>query len=171
MHTERLVFRQWSTEDLPHAIAVWGNPAVTRLIADLGNPSEEQARERLAVEIANQSKWGVSYWPVFLRDGELVGCCGLRPYQGRVYEVGVHLLPKHWGKGFASEAFQKVIVYAFTSLAAEALFARHHPENGSGRVLRKLGFRYTHDELMGQTGLLHPCYRLEGVGPDLPLGQ
>jgi hypothetical protein len=34
--------------------------------------------------------------------------------------------------------------------------ARH----GSGRILEKLGFRYTHEERMAQTGLDHPCYLL-----------
>jgi hypothetical protein len=35
------------------------------------------------------------------------------------------------------------------------------PHNGgSGRVLEKLGFGYTHDEFMPQTGLNHPCYLL-----------
>ena len=43
------------------------------------------------------------------------------------------------------------------------LFARHNPHNhGSRRILEKLGLRHTHDELMPQTGLEHPCYLLPG---------
>jgi hypothetical protein len=51
MRTERLGFRCWAAKDLPLAVAIWGQPAVTRLIADLANPSEEQARRRLAREM------------------------------------------------------------------------------------------------------------------------
>jgi hypothetical protein len=59
LRTERLGFRCWTAADLPLAVAIWGQPAVTRLIADLGNPSEEQARQRLALEMANQDAFGV----------------------------------------------------------------------------------------------------------------
>ena len=54
-----------------------------------------------------------------------------------------------------------MIRHAFERLGIRGLFARHHPHNrGSGRILPKLGFRYTHEERMPQTGLDHPCYLL-----------
>ena len=158
---EEIVFRQWSHEDISLAAAIWADPQVTRLIADLGNPTEQQARDRLARELGNQAAYGVQYWPIFLRTGTHLGCCGLRPYQPAVFEVGAHILPQHWGRGYATKALRCVLTYAFGTLRAEALFARHNPHNhGSGRVLTKLGFRYTHDQFMPQTGLNHPCYLL-----------
>ncbi|MCE9565042.1 MAG: GNAT family N-acetyltransferase [Planctomycetes bacterium] len=161
MRTERIVFQKWTADDLRLALAIWGDPRVTRLVADLGNPSEEQAVERLEREIANQEKYGVQYWPIFLHSGEHLGCCGLRPYHPTVFEIGAHILPQHWGQGYATEALQCVVAFAFDTLRATALFARHNPHNhGSGRIVLKLGFRYTHDEYMQQTGLNHPCYLL-----------
>jgi RimJ/RimL family protein N-acetyltransferase len=161
LRTDRIAFRLWTPDDLPLAVVIWGNAEVTRLVADLGNPSEGQARERLGREIANWGAHRVQYWPIFLHTGEHLGCCGLRPYRPGVFEVGAHLLPEYWGCGYATEALRAVVEYAFAMLDAEALFARHHPRNhGSGRVLARLGFRYTHDELMPQTGLNHPCYLL-----------
>ena len=164
LRTERLGFRCWAAQDLPLAVAIWGQPAVTRLIADLGNPSEEQAQQRLAREMANQEAYGVQYWPLFLLDGdEHLGCCGLRPCRPAdgVFEVGAHLLPAQWNRGYATEATRGVIRHAFERLGIRGLFARHHPHNGgSGRILAKLGFRYTHEERMPQTGLDHPCYLL-----------
>jgi [ribosomal protein S5]-alanine N-acetyltransferase len=165
LRTERIDFRIWTAEDLPLAIGIWGNPQVTRLVADLGNPSKEQARERLAREMANQDAYGVQYWPIFMVDsGEHLGCCGLRPYRPEegVFEIGAHLLPGRWGHGYATEALRCVVAHAFGPLQVRALFARHNPSNhGSGRVLEKLGFRNTHDEFMPQTGLNHPCYLLQ----------
>jgi RimJ/RimL family protein N-acetyltransferase len=98
LRTERLGFRCWTAADLPLAVAIWGQPAVTRLIADLGNPSAEQARQRLALEMANQEAFGVQYWPLSLLDGhEHLGCCGLRPHRpdDGLFEVGARLLPAH----------------------------------------------------------------------------
>jgi RimJ/RimL family protein N-acetyltransferase len=164
LRTERIGFRLWTAKDLPLAVGIWGNPRVTRLVADLGNPSEEQARERLARELANQGAYGVQYWPIFLLDGgENLGCCGLRPFrpEAGVFEIGAHLLPGRWGQGYATEALRCVIAHAFGPLKLRGLFARHNPNNhGSERIMKKLGFHYTHNEFMPQTGLGHPCYLL-----------
>jgi len=162
----RLGFRCWTPADLPLALALWGNPQVTRL---LGGPfSPEEVKQRLAREIAQCEASGLQYWPIFLRaSGEHVGCAGLRPYRPseRVHELGFHLLPAYWGQGLAEEAARAVIICAFGTVGASGLFAGHHPENAaSRRVLQKLGFRYTHDELYPPTGLMHPSYFLAAPG-------
>ena len=108
-----------------------------------------------------QTLFGLAYWPAFTHAGDFIGCCGLRPHQPDlgIIEIGIHLLPTYWGKGFAREALGLVGRYAFTALAARGLFARHHPQNhASGNTLRKLGVQPTHLEFMPQTGLDHPCY-------------
>lgn len=162
LRTERLGFRRWSRDDLDLALGLWGDERVTRLI---GGPfSPEQVRERLAREIANYDAFGVQYWPVFLLAGEdHIGCCGLRPYQPeqRIYEIGFHLRPEYWGRGYAVEAARAVMAYAFGDLGAAGLFAGHNPKNDASRsLLMKLGFRYTHDEYYPPTGLNHPSYML-----------
>jgi [ribosomal protein S5]-alanine N-acetyltransferase len=162
LKTARLGFRCWSLDDLPLALAVWGNPETTRLI---GGPfSREAIVERLRKEVASMSDYKIQYWPMFLlRTSEHVGCGGLRPYKpaDRVYELGFHLLPAFWGQGLAVEAGRGVIAYAFESLGVKALFAGHHPANAaSRRVLEELGFTFTHEELYPPTGLLHPSYLL-----------
>lgn len=166
--TDRLGFRHWGPEDLQLALALWANPEVTWLIG--GPRSPQQVGEKLASEIAMQDASGIQYWPIFLlATGEHVGCAGLRPYRPaeRVYELGFHLLSAFWGQGLAEEAGRAVISHAFSTLGANGLFAGHHPENAaSRRVLEKLGFHYTHDELYPPTGLLHRSYFL--AAPDFP---
>ena len=78
--TKRLGFREWSAMDLPLAIALWGDPEVTRR---MGGPfSDDEIRNRLAAEIASMAARGVPYWPLFfLTNDDYVGCAGLRPYQ------------------------------------------------------------------------------------------
>jgi RimJ/RimL family protein N-acetyltransferase len=160
LQSERLGFRRWSEADFDLAMDLWGDAEVTRLI---GGPfSEEEVRERLSREIATIRLNGIQYWPIFLlATGEHVGCCGLRPYRldEGTYEIGVHLRRAFWGQGYAPEATQAVMAYAFNTLGVKALFAGHNPANeASRRVLEKLGFRYTHDEYYPPTGLDHPSY-------------
>jgi [ribosomal protein S5]-alanine N-acetyltransferase len=158
----RLGFRCWSPGDLPLALALWGDPEVTRFIG--GPLPPDSAKQRLRAEIESMAAHGVQYWPVFLlAGGTYVGCAGLRPYrlEDRIYELGFHLLPQFWGQGFATEAGAAVVTFGFEALGAAALFAGHHPANAtSRRVLTKLGFRFTHAELYPPTGLNHPSYLL-----------
>ena len=175
--TKRLTFRAWVAEsDSELARALWGDSRVTELI---GGPFDEPAvAERLAAECQRFQDEGVQYWPVFLRDtesesgfGPHVGAVGLRRYSGdapsrtglsSVFEVGFHLRPEHWGKGLATEAAAAVLECAFTEINVDAVFAGHHPHNKkSPRVLRKLGFTFTHEEYYPPTGLMHPSYILE----------
>jgi [ribosomal protein S5]-alanine N-acetyltransferase len=159
---ERLLFRRWQPDDLELAVALWADPEVTRFIG--GPASRAAVADRLAAEIATEAEVGFQYWPVFQRsDGAHVGCCGLRPHAPteRVHELGVHILPAFWRRGFALEAARAVIAHAFGPLAAAGLFAGHNPGNHASRaLLAKLGFRYTHDELYPPTGALHPSYLL-----------
>jgi len=162
LSSARLGFRHWSLDDISLARELWGDLQVSRWI---GGPfSAEEVQRRLVQEIESQKTYRVQYWPVFvLTGGEFVGCGGLRPYKigEEIYEMGLHLRPAYWGRGFALEAGRAIISFAFASLRVKGLFAGHHPENAASRkVLDELGFRFTHEEFYAPTGLLHPSYLL-----------
>ena len=164
LSSKRLGFRQWRAEDIDLARGLWGDPAVTRLIDARGQLANDQVQQKLQQEIAAAAQHGLQYWPIFLlATGEHVGCCGLRPYDlaRSIYEIGFHIRAQYWRRGFAAEAAQRVIKFAFAELGAQALFAGHNPQNTVSRhLLTKLGFRYTHDEFYQPTGLDHPSYML-----------
>lgn len=164
MRTERLGFSLWSPSDEHLAALLWGDPRVTALIDARGRLTDGQIRERLEAEIRTHEASLVQYWPLFLlTNGEFAGCCGLRPYkpEENLLELGVHLRPAMQGTGLATEACCAAIRCAFERRGARGLFAGHHPENAaSRRLLQRLGFRYTRDELYPPTGLRHPSYLL-----------
>lgn len=144
------------------ATSLWGNPQVTQFICATGVFSPEDISARLKKEIENDRQFGIQYWPIFeLATGQLIGCCGLRPYSDGIYEIGFHLRPQFWRKGFAVEAATAAINYAFNKLHVKGLFAGHNPKNiASSKVLAKLNFRYVRDEFYAPTGLYHPSYEL-----------
>ncbi|HTQ97945.1 MAG TPA: GNAT family N-acetyltransferase [Candidatus Acidoferrum sp.] len=158
----RMGFRCWREEDLPLAVSLWGDVNATRLI---GGPfKNEQIRTRIAVEISNLAAYRVQFWPVFfLSDNAFMGCCGFRPrsIEDRIFELGYAFLPAYWGKGFALESAKTALTYARETIGAKGFFAGHHPENiASRKILEKLGFHFTHQELYAPTGKLHPSYSL-----------
>ena len=160
MKTERIGFSTWTEDDVDFAETLWGDHEVTKLICASGIFTKEEIAKRLKTEIGNGAEYGVQYWPIFALDtNELIGCCGLRPRKEKEYEIGFHLRPEFWGMGYAKEAAEAVIAYAFTVLKAEKLFAGHNPKNlASQKVLAKLGFAYIGDEYYEPTGLYHPSY-------------
>lgn len=165
--SSRLGFRAWSSSDLDLAERLWGDERVMALLG--GAYFRERVAQRLAAEAESLIQDGVQYWPVFkLDDGSHVGCCGLRkwhfgPPQGgeedEGLELGFHLRPEFWGQGIAFEAARSAVEFA-QDRGERFVFAGHHPKNeGSKRVLVKLGFEPRHSVFYPPTGRMHPTYR------------
>lgn len=165
LESARLGFGHWTAERVDLANRLWGDRQVARYITRTGVMTEPEIAARLAREVENGQKHGLQYWPLFMKtDDSFVGCCGLRPYDldRGIAEIGVHLLPEAWGKGYAQEAARAVIDYAFGDLGLQALFAGHNPNNtASAALLQKLGFVRTGEEFYEPTGLWHPSYLLQ----------
>lgn len=109
--TTRLGFRRWRKDGLPLALGLWGDYEVTKLIDAPGQLTTNRVQERLIKEIATEREHGVRYWPIFLREtDEHVGCCILRPYDlsKGIYEIGFHICPAHWRRGYADESARAV---------------------------------------------------------------
>ncbi|MEM9072003.1 MAG: GNAT family N-acetyltransferase [Myxococcota bacterium] len=161
MMTERLGFRCWRPSDDNLAHELWGNAEVTRY-THASVLTRTETTERLRAEIAEEERSHLQYWPIFaLADGTHVGACGLRPWNDTTQELGFHLRPEHWGRGYAREAARRVIRHAFEDRNAARLFAGHHPENqGSQRLLEQLGFRFWKTFFYAPTQREHPSYLL-----------
>lgn len=170
--TERLVTRSWRIADLPLAMELWGDPAVTALIDSRGKLTDAQVEEKLLAEIERERSSGVQYWALFdHRNGDFVGCGGLRPWvytPGEAnFEVGFHLVKRCWGKGYATEAALGAIGYAWEKLQLSQVYAGHHPDNrASERILKKLGFAFIGNLFYEPTGLMHPSYVCKAPTPE-----
>jgi RimJ/RimL family protein N-acetyltransferase len=74
-------------------------------------------------------------------DGLFMGMAGIHADDG--YEFGYWLGRPFWGFGYATEAAQRLVTYAFTVLDMDQLHAGWFYDNpASGHVLAKLGARH-----------------------------
>ncbi|MFT8461759.1 MAG: GNAT family N-acetyltransferase [Liquorilactobacillus ghanensis] len=163
LQTKRLYFSTWTKDELNLALSLWGNPKVAKYIHKNGIFTKEEVELRLNNEISNFEKVGIQYFPIFFsKSHEFMGVCGFRPTKrSGELEFGIHLLPKFWHKGLATEAAQAIITYAFTSLKINSIVAGHNPQNNaSKKLLTKLGFKFVRNEYYPPTGLNHPTYVL-----------
>jgi RimJ/RimL family protein N-acetyltransferase len=91
---------------------------------------------------ANQSA-SETVFVIALRNGGIIGACGLTTAAGQSPETGYWLGAKFWGKGYATEAVRALIDHAFTNLDHQALQSSVRVTNpGSRRVLEKCGFQW-----------------------------
>jgi RimJ/RimL family protein N-acetyltransferase len=130
--TERLVARSWQIEDLPLAMELWGDPAVTALIDSRGKLTNAQVGDKLRAKIEWERSGGVQYWVLFdHRNGELVGCGGLRPWlytPGEAnFEVGFHRVKRCWGQGLRNGSSVRRAPIRLGKIAAVAGLRRASP--------------------------------------------
>jgi RimJ/RimL family protein N-acetyltransferase len=152
--TERLIARDWTAADEQDAFAIYGRDEVARWLgAPPAAPAASLAEmgQRLGRIIErNTAEPRFGLWPLELRStGQVVGAVLLVPLAGGggEVEIGWHLNPDHWGRGYATEAGRGVIDLAFTDPSRTEVLAVVYPDNTrSLAVCQRLGM--TH---MGQT--------------------
>ncbi len=143
--TERLVLREFAEDDWPAVLTYQSDPRYLRYYAWTGR-TEEEVRAFVRMFISHQEEQPRRKFQlaVTLRgDGRLIGNCGVRTDPGRREgDIGYELDPRHWGRGYATEAARAILAFGFAELRLHRVWASCVAENaGSARVLEKLGMR------------------------------
>ncbi|WP_223632620.1 GNAT family N-acetyltransferase [Planococcus sp. 4-30] len=93
--------------------------------------------------------YGWGSWLVLQKsDGVIIGDAGFKgkPNSGHEVEVGYGFLETYWGKGYATEAVEGLVAWAFNEMAVKKVIAETNWDNiGSIRVLEKVGMKKTRD--------------------------
>ncbi len=143
LKTDRLLLRQLCLDDKQVILRNFSDEAVTRWFFEKPFTELEQA-EDLIGEFNRHfvDEKGITWAITFKSDNDVIGTCGLDPYQkGKRGEIGFDLAQAHWGKGIMSEALNAVIDYGFKELLLEGIDADTYCENARSIVLmERLGF-------------------------------
>jgi [ribosomal protein S5]-alanine N-acetyltransferase len=159
LETARLRLREFTPADAETLEAVLGDPVTMQYYP--------VAFDRKGVELwieKNIGRYrhdGYGLWAMLLRStGELIGDCGctMQEVEGLNHvEVGYHVRRDLWGNGYATEAAQACIEYAFTRLGADRVISIIRPENlQSVRVAEKNGL--VREKIVFWRGLDHCIY-------------
>lgn len=145
IETARLILRQWAVSDDRPFSEMNADPEVMRFFPATLNPSESHAfMEKLRAGITNRG-WGL--WAVELKaTQEFIGFTGLNiPFFAELpfypcTEIGWRLARKFRDKGYATEAAQASLEFAFASLALDEVVAFTPVLNlRSAAVMQRLG--------------------------------
>jgi RimJ/RimL family protein N-acetyltransferase len=142
LETKRLALRAPRLEDAKTVATLANDRRIAENTARIPHPYKMSDAEGF---IAGANKaGGEAVFLITLRDGSVVGACGVVLQQNETPELGYWLGLPYWGQGYATEALHAVIDYFFTDLGHESLQAGARVTNpASRRVLEKCGFQWT----------------------------
>jgi RimJ/RimL family protein N-acetyltransferase len=107
----------------------------------------------------NYARDGFGLWIIETKDGDFVGDCGLtwQPIDGESLELGYHVLPRHQGKGFATEAAQAAKDLVQRRGDVDFVIAIIDPRNSASmRVAQKAGLSlWKHADYHGREALIY----------------
>ena len=101
--------------------------------------------------------WTHGFSMMHRETGIAVGKCGFKgpPAADGVVEISYGVDPDQQGKGYATEAAEAIVIYAFGSGRVRLVRAHTLPErNASTRVLTKCGFRHIGEVIDPEDGLV-----------------
>lgn len=143
IETARLRLRQWRAEDNEAFAAMNSNPQVMQYFPNLLTPAESDALIERMKSIIDTQGWG--FWAVELKHNQqFIGFTGLhdQPTQfsfSPCVEIGWRLDQAYWGQGYAPEAAQAALAFAFEQLKLDKVVAFTTLDNAkSQRVMHKL---------------------------------
>lgn len=139
----RLTLRLFHESDAPAVTRLCNNYNIYRNTLYLPYPyTEEDALTWIAAHLANFNADKSYEFAITVKEtGELVGAIALTNNQRfRHGEIAYWVGEEYWGNGYATEAAQAIIQFAFDEKQYHRVFARYFSTNpASGRVLQKLG--------------------------------
>lgn len=149
--TTRTLLRPFELSDASEAFSWFSDAEVMRHIPLWPDRTVEDTLARITRYIAHQNQHGFSKWVIIDRDsGKLIGDSGFHFLpDGKRIELGYRLTRSHWGRGLATEVGRHWIEAALYFTQEPMLYAFAHPDNAvSLHIIRKLGFKYLHHEVL-----------------------
>lgn len=142
--TDRLLVRPLTQNDLPALAEMLGDPEVMKYSVR-GVCDKAETRSFIDWCLECYSSHGMGPWGLVDKNsGDLLGFCGMGPETVAGIEeinLGYRLATKYWNRGFATEAVEAVLAYAFGHKLAASVVVIIEPEHlASVRVCEKAGF-------------------------------
>jgi len=147
LETDRLYIRPFEKKDWEPFFTFMRDEVATQYLSFIKEQKTYQGAEELFNMILDRyGKENQIFVLAVVRktDEKFVGSIGLLPIKGSSdVEIFYTLLPKYWGKGYATEATHRLFAYVFSELDVERIVASIYPSNqASERVAERVGMIY-----------------------------
>ena len=149
VESERLIFRNFTLDDLPMLIEQRSDPEVNKFLGGtkLQNPEALDKRIRFYMSCYDSHGFGMCAM-LWRPTGEMIGSAGLQPLDGTdEIEVGYSMIREYWGRGIGTEAARAWLEHGFKDHDLNRIVAVAHTDNWASRhIMEKLGMHYEKTE-------------------------
>ncbi|HEY8661837.1 MAG TPA: GNAT family N-acetyltransferase [Hanamia sp.] len=149
IETERLILRELLPTDDKGMFELDSNKVVHEFLEKKPLNNIEQSRK--IIEFIRQQYFdnGIGRWAIIEKETDnFMGWTGLKLIKDEInhhsnfYDLGYRLIPKFWGKGFATESAIASLNYGFENLKLNEIYGMCHINNIASRmVLEKTGLK------------------------------
>ncbi len=151
VETSRLILREMLPTDIDGMFELDSDPLVHTYLGSKPVQTREnsaQMIEKVRQQYINQ---GIGRWAIVEKaSGKFIGWSGLKLYfdmsfngRSNFHDIGYRLIPRFWGKGYATEAALATLDYGFNILKLDAIVGLADVNNlASNTILKKIGLRY-----------------------------
>ncbi len=145
IETKRLLIRPYRFEDVHEIVSMFQDQEVMEFMPNGTDKTLRDTEMRIANYINHYSVYGYSKY-VLMDKGtkQLIGDCGIcRIEHSEINELGYRVKKEFWNQGFATEAANAIIGYAFNDLKFTELNALVERQNTKSIYIleNKLGFK------------------------------
>ena len=154
IETERLILRDMRSSDLEGMFELDSNPEVHKYLGNKPVKTKKASQKIIENVLKQYEERGIGRWVAIEKfTGDFIGWSGLRlntEYNmngfTKYYDVGYRLIPRYWGKGYATESGKAAVDYAFNVLKLQEIYATTEIGNAaSHNALLKIGLHYVED--------------------------
>jgi ribosomal-protein-alanine N-acetyltransferase len=145
--TRRLTLRLLCPDDAAAIQRLAGAKEVADTTLRIPHPYEDGEAERFIAQSDEWFRQDAGLHLAILHDKGLIGVIGFTLEAGGCAEVGYWIGVPYWNQGFATEALEAAVEFAFTDTSITLVHACHFSRNAaSGRVLEKAGFHWQRNQ-------------------------
>jgi ribosomal-protein-alanine N-acetyltransferase len=146
LETDRLLLREIHADDVEAIFNCWmQDEDVSKYMYWKASDDINETMKFVEFELDNLENDTWNRWLIVLREtSQIIGTCLIFfNEEENNWDISYNLGKQFWGKGYISEAMNRVMQYAVDVLEIKECIAVHAIENpASGRVIQKLGFCY-----------------------------
>ena len=143
--TPRLILRELLDTDDKGMFELDSNTEVLKYLYTEPQTKIEQSRDVITFIRKQYEENGIGRWAVIEKQsGDFIGWAGLKLVKQTInnrtnyYDVGYRLIPRYWGRGYATEVCKASIDYGFKNLNLNLICATASVHNiASRKVLEK----------------------------------
>ena len=143
LETERLIMRQWLPSDYSLFSVINADPAVMKYYPNIFTEQKSNEFAKKCETLISNNGWG--FWAVELKNSsEFIGFVGLHNPEAKLpfspcTEIGWRISNLYWGHGYATEAGNAALKFAFEQLKLDEVISFASLKNKKSiRVMEKL---------------------------------